>query len=604
MEQRAGRVYRFGNFTLDPGEQRFLVSGTAVHLRPKTFAVLVHLVENQGHLLDRHTFFETIWRNVHVTDDALTRCIREIRDALGDNERPPRFVKTTAKRGYTFIHPVERVVIGTSARPSEVRSPAIARPTRSATTSAGRQVAVAVLPFVDMSPRRDQEYFCDGVAEEILTALARIEGLRVIARTSTFAFKGRAADVRAVGKALDVDVVLEGSVRRAGERLRITAQLVRTTDGSHVWAERYDREATDVFAIQDEIAATIAHELRLKFVNRDDIARRHTSDPEAHRLFLEGRYFLNRRHAGDYDRAIGLFEQAIARDVTYAAPHAAIADAFTALGAWGFVPPRVAFSRARSAALAASAIDPALAEPHLVLALVALFHERDQRLAQREFERAFALVLSNPVAQTWYASFLVDQGRETEALAQTRAALLLDPLSPMVHTVAGVVHLAAGRSQQGRELLEKAVDLDPSSPIAEHFIGWSSLAEGRDGEAESHLRRAAAAGIVSSMCLLALLDARNGLPERAVERMTELDRLAEKRWIPSFDRALVYAALGDETRSFALVDEALERGEPAGLQTIGHLLHGLLPEAWVANVKRRVQTRRGAESPAYTDVKR
>jgi TolB-like protein/Tfp pilus assembly protein PilF len=596
MKQRESRAYRFADFLLEPDEQRLTASGTEIHLRPKSFAVLVHLVENHPHLIDRQTFFETIWRNVHVTDDALTRCIREIRKGLGDTQRTPRFVKTIPKRGYAFIHPVDErrrdaavPTDATTARAEPVPLP------DGATARAERRIGIAVLPFIDMSPSLDQEYFCDGVAEEILTALARIEGLRVIARTSTFAFKGRAADVRAVGRTLDVDVVLEGSVRRVGGRLRITAQLVSTADGSHIWTERYDRDATDVFAIQDEIARTIAQALRPQFVDRDDLAHRHAPDVEAHRLFLEGRYFFNRRHAGDYERAIGLFERAIARDDTYAAPRSAIADAFTALAAWGFVPPREAFSRARKAALDALAIDSSLAEPHLVHAIAALFHERDRGAAEREFDRAFGLVLTNPVAQAWYAAFLMDQGRESEALAQTRAALLLDPLSPTVHTVAAVVHLAAGRRREGRALLEKALDFDPSSPIAEHFVGWICLAEGRDAEAETRLRKGAAAGIVGSLSLLAVLDARAGRTARAAQALDALDELDGRRWVPSFERALVHAALGDEARSFALVDEALARGEPIGLQTLGRMLDGVLPAAWIAEVQRRVERPRRVE---------
>lgn len=583
MKEPEGGVYRFADFLLEPAEQRLTASGTEIHLRQKTFAVLVHLVESHPHLVDRQTFFDTIWRNVHVTDDALSRCIREIRRGLGDTERTPRFIRTIPKRGYAFVHPVEQLAADLAA-------------SSGATTQGGRRIGIAVLPFVDMSPSHDQEYFCDGIAEEILTTLARAEELRVIARTSTFAFKHRAADVRAVGKTLDVDVVLEGSVRRAGGRLRISAQLVSTADGSHVWAQRYDRPAADVFAIQDEIASTIARALHLQFVDRDDLVRRQASDVEAYRLFLEGRYFLNRRHAGDYERAISLFERSFGRDDAYAAPRAAIGDAFTALGAWGFLPPEEAFSRARQAALDALAIDSSLAEPHLVLAIAALFHERDRSLAEQEFERAHGLVLSNPVAQAWYAAFLMDQGRESEALAQTQAALLLDPLSPMVHTVAAVVHLAAGRRRESRQLLEKALDFDPGSPIAEHFAGWICLADGLEAEAETRLRKGAAAGIVSSLSLLAVLDARRGLTARAAQALDGLDELAGRRWVPSFERALVHATLGEEARSFTFVDEALARGEPIGLQTLGRMLDGIMPAAWIAEVQRPAERPRQAEA--------
>jgi len=581
MTSRDRGVFRFGAFVLDPGEQRLTRNGRPVHLRPKTFAVLRLLVERHPHLVDRQAFFDAVWPEVHVTDDALSKCVKEIRKALDDDDRRPRFVRTVPKRGYAFEHPVEHLdVSGPAASPSMPPTPRL---------GAARPRGIAVLPFTDMSADGNQEYFCDGVAEEVLTALSRLDGLRVIARTSAFAFKGKQVDVRAIGRTLDVDVLLEGSVRRSGNRVRVTAQLVSAVDGGHIWAERYDRPADDIFKVQDDIAAAIAAALDATFA--PPAASHTTAAPgvtlEAYQLFLKGRHFLNRRHQGDLERALAHFEQSLDLSPDYAAPAAAIADVFIVLGVWSFLSPDNAFARARAAAERAVATDDTTADAQLALAVIALFHMRDRPNAAGHFRAAFALGLRHPMAHAWYASFLVDEGRELEARAEANQALVMDPLSSSVHAAAGAVHLSLGRLADARTLLEKALDLDPASPIAQHLLGWTHAASGRDDAAETALRRSSESGVAASLGLLGVLHARAGRRRAAENVLVEFDRLAATRWMPSLERALIHAALGDERRSLDLVDAALTRGEPVVLSTLGRFLDGIVPDRWLAEVKRR-----------------
>jgi len=578
--------YRFGDFILDPGEQRLLCGGHEVHLRPKSFAVLALLVARHARLVDRQTFFDVVWRDVQVTDDALSRCIREIRQALGDEARAPRFVRTVSKRGYVFIHPVSRSGPEHGAGPAGL---ADGTPDPETIELPARRPGLAVLPFADMSPERDQAYFCEGIAEDILTELSRLEGLRVIARTSAFAFRNRPVDVRTIGRTLDVDTVLEGSVRRDGDRVRVTAQLVSTTDGGHLWADRYDRDITDVFALQAEIALTIADALRVHLADdrRRAMVRRQPVDQEAHRLFLMGRFYLNRRHPGDHERAVAHFEQALARDDHFAAPAAAIADAFVVLGVWGFLPPQAAFTRARASADRALALDDTMAEAHLTLALVAWLHRRNRSAARTCFRSAFDGGLRTSLAHAWYASSLIDEGHETAALAQAHQALLMDPLSPMVHTAAAAVSLSLGRQDEARGLVRRALDLDEASPVAHHLLGWCEAAAGRDESAIASLRQAADAGLVASTALLGVLHARSHRRDHATAVLEEFDQLSRTRWVPDFERALVHAAIDDTARSLALVDSGLARGEPIGLSTLGRFLSGLLPDEWIHQVKAR-----------------
>jgi serine/threonine protein kinase len=256
-------------------------------------------------------------------------------------------------------------------------------------TDAGELPSIAVLPFTDMSPGQDQEYFCEGIAEELINALVQIEGLRVAARTSASQFKGRAIDVRALGRQLNVKSVLEGSVRKAGDRIRITAQLVDVKQGYHLFSEKYDRTAGDIFAIQDEISIAIVDRLKVKLLSsqKPRLMKRHTENEEAYRLYLQGRYFWNRRHEGGLQRGIEYFQKAIEADPQYALPYSGIADCYCDLGWYDFLAPKEAFGRCKEAALKALEMDRDLAEAHASLAVALEFFDWDWPAAEREFER-------------------------------------------------------------------------------------------------------------------------------------------------------------------------------------------------------------------------
>jgi TolB-like protein/Tfp pilus assembly protein PilF len=574
---RRGAIYRFGPFALDSGERRLSRSGVQLHLRHKTFEVLAVLVERQGHRVGRQALLDAVWPDVEVTDNTLSRCVREIRAALRDEARDPSFVRTVTKVGYEFIAPVERIDAppgGPESGPQAASDPA-------------SLPSIVVLPFQDMSEDGTQEYFCDGLAEEVISALARLTGLRVVARTSAFAFKARPEDVREIGRKLGVANVLEGSVRRSGDRLRVTVQLVSSEDGCHLWSERYDRAETDIFALQDAIAIAIADRLRVQLLP----PRRHTGNLGAYDLFLQGRFFQNRRHPGDFPRAMGFFQQALEREPTYVQPLVATAESLLAAGVWGLMPPE-SFKKAEALAARALNLDPAVAEAHLVLAAVAFLHERDRAQAEMRFELAFHHRLREPLARIWYSLCLIDAGREDDAIANVRESLRLDPLSAIAHSAAAAACQAVGRGGEARELARRAHELDPSSPVSQHWLGWCLASGGEDAEAEVALRGAAASGLGLSAGALAAVLVRTGRPAEARELVRGLEGAARDRYVARFPLAMVYAALGEVPRSLSLVDEALESGEPVALCTLGRLLTGLLPEAWAAEAKGRSVSKR------------
>jgi serine/threonine protein kinase len=257
--------------------------------------------------------------------------------------------------------------------------------------------SIAVLPFVDLSPQKDQEYFCDGLAEELINSLSHISELRVPARSSSFSFKGKDLDIREVGKTLSVETVLEGSVRKAGNRLRITAQLINVADGYHMWSERYDRDMDDIFAIQDEISLAIVDNLKVKLLKGEKtrVVRRHTEDKEAYNLYLKGRYFWNRRHEGDMKKAIECYQQALAKDASYALPYVGIADVFNVFGLWSFIDPKEAFSKAKAAVGKALELDDSLGDVYTSLGFINMCFDWEWDAAEKNFKRGIEQLWSS-----------------------------------------------------------------------------------------------------------------------------------------------------------------------------------------------------------------
>jgi TolB-like protein/DNA-binding winged helix-turn-helix (wHTH) protein/Flp pilus assembly protein TadD len=322
--------------------------------------------------------------------------------------------------------------------------------------------SIAVLPFSDMSPQKDQEYFCEGIAEELIHTLAAIDGLQVPARSSSFQFAGKPRDISEVGARLKVDTVLEGSIRKAGNRLRITVQLVNVSDGYHLWSERYDRNLDDVFAVQDEIARAIVDKLRVTLRTGRPLVKRQTDDLEAYRLYLQGRYYWSRLAGRFVMQAMACFEQAIARDASYALAHAGLANAYTVLGMFGVLPPRAAWNKAKLAAQQALLLSDELGEAHGVIASIHFFFDWDFVTAEREFRRAIAL---NPNSGHTHAAFgylLGILGRFEEAIAEAARGRDLEPMSPLVGYYGAGTFGCARRFDDGLDECRRVLDLDPS----------------------------------------------------------------------------------------------------------------------------------------------
>jgi adenylate cyclase len=426
--------------------------------------------------------------------------------------------------------------------------------------SAVPEKSIAVLPFVDLSQARDQEYFCDGISEEILDALAKVEGLRVVARTSSFAFKGKNADVNEIAQKLNVGNVLEGSLRREGNRVRIAVQLVNARDGFHLWSETFEHELQGVFAVQDEITRAVVDALKIKLAVALPVHKK--PNTEAYDLYLKGRYFLNRKNEADARRAIDYFQQALAKDPNDAPAYAGLADSYSSFAfPLGVVTPREAMPKAKEAAQRALAIDNALGEAHASLAYIAFFYDWDWAAAERGFKRALELNPNNADTHHWYSHFLMGQGRIEESLTQSKRALELSPFDILFNIHLGWHYLNARQYDQALDQIEKTVEMDKNFAQTYPWLGLILEQQGRYPEAIAAFQKAIKlfpGGSSIAEAELAHTYALSGNRAEAQKIIAELQELAKSKYISSYQIAAIYAGLGEKDQAFAWLEKAYE----------------------------------------------
>jgi len=428
--------------------------------------------------------------------------------------------------------------------------------------AAPAEKSIAVLPFANMSADPESEYFSDGMTEEIINALVQLPGLRVAARTSAFAFKGKNIDIGEIGAKLKVATVLEGSVRRAGQRLRITAQLINVADGFHLWSERYDRDFADVFEIQDEIARAIAAQLKVKLGAGAEapLVRPATQNLEAYDLYLRGRHFWEKRGA-NLRTAVEYFTRATKVDPDFALPYAGLADADSALAVYGYVPSSEAYERGRAAAYRAMALDDTIAESHMAVGLFELWLGWNFDAAERGFRRAMELKPSWAVPVTYYSQCLMHAGRDAEAIAAATRACDLEPLSPLVSAVSSLTCSFVGSAEPALRFAERAMEIEPNFAPGHWGASWAHQVAGRNDDALRELELTVELSGRSTFMvgLLGVLHARMG---RAAEARA-LDRELEQIGHRSSRRAMILWLLGEEDRAIELLREGAREHDAA-----------------------------------------
>ena len=423
--------------------------------------------------------------------------------------------------------------------------------------------SIAVLSFVNMSGDPDNEYFGDGIAEELINLLSGVRGLHVPSRTSAFAFKGTKTDTRTIGQALNVRTVLEGSVRKAGNRLRITAQLINADDGYHLWSERYDRDIADVFAIQDEISQTIVQALQIQLTpeRQKTLLKRHTDNPDAYNAYLKGRYHWNNRPIGT-QKAIEYFEQAISIDPDYAMAYTGLADCYSTLGSWegGAMPPREASSKASAKARRALELDDTLGEAHSSMAYVSLHFDWDWPSAERELQRAVELSPSYPTAHHWRSHLAMAMGRVEESLDESKRYLELEPMDVLANFHLIWHHWLARQPEPAIDQGWKTVELHPTAFWPRFFMGLAWEEQERMNEAIEHFENALTMSGGKSICRAALGHAYAvaGARDLAAEALSELEDQSLSQYTPAYDRAVIYAGLEDRDRAFEWLERAYD----------------------------------------------
>ena len=425
--------------------------------------------------------------------------------------------------------------------------------------------SVAVLPFTDMSPQQDQTYFCEGMADEIINALTRVTGLKVASRASAFQFKGQSIDIRRIGNALNVTRLLQGSVRTAGNRLRVTAQLIDIANGYQVWSERYDRQMEDVFDIQDEISKAIAEALTgtLGVGGAMPGVDRYTTDLEAYHLYLQGRHHWFSRYRGGLEKALRCFEFAIDRDPRYAPAHAGVALVYLILGNYGFLPPKVAIPRAKAAATRALGGGRDLADAHVALGLAKLVFDWDWSGAEWEFVRATELEPANILARTWRGLVMGAVGRHGEAVAHGREAEQLDPLSVYPRACLAMFLHLAGRHDDALSTAGAVLREDPDFVIAVYACASAAAALSRHDEAIAQYEHLVQLSeqLPVYLGLLGRAYVRAGRRPHGEAILDELRNRSDREYVPPISMALVAMALGDADRAFAWLDqEQRDRG--------------------------------------------
>jgi TolB-like protein/DNA-binding winged helix-turn-helix (wHTH) protein/Tfp pilus assembly protein PilF len=613
--KRATDGVRFGTFQVDFRTGELRRQGVHIKLQDKPLQLLAVLVESPGELVTRDELRRRLWGEHTFVDfeRSLNIAITKLRTALGDSADSPRFVETLPRRGYRFIAPVtvvseSRRIPSSGVTAPQAQSPPVQIETPLASSEPGRETAeqgplrapgrrrslliaalsvaavaaaafagawlserrgtggparvesLAVLPLENLSGDADQEFLADAITDALITELGKIDSVRVISRTSIVRYKGVRKSLPDIGRELGVDAVVEGSVVRSGNRIRVTAQLVDATSDRHLWAQAFERDMRDVLALYADVSEAIAKRIHAKIERPTTAARMRAVDPEAWELYSRGRHFWGRVSADNLEKAREYFQQAIDKQADFAAAYAGLADTYLLLAVNRVLSPLEAIPRARTAALKALELDDMLADAHTTLAGIACTFDADWSAAERGYRRAFELNPSYATAHQWWGLTLAGLGRQGEAAAEIRRALEIDPVSLRVGNAAGTSLYLARRYTDAIDRYQKTLELDPHYAPSLIGLGRVYTILGQKAQALSQLERAAQMSNRSSSSLAALGYANGvfGSRDQALNILSELRSRSTNAYVSPEDYANVYLGLRDDDRVFQELTRAAD----------------------------------------------
>jgi TolB-like protein/DNA-binding winged helix-turn-helix (wHTH) protein/Flp pilus assembly protein TadD len=581
------KVFRFGAFQVDVAAAEVRKLGIRIKLQRQPFEVLLSLLERPGELVTREELQKKLWPADTFVDfeHGLGSAINRLREALSDSSNRPRYIETVPRRGYKFIGTVENhasvAEAQSSAEPQAAKTTKARRPypfvvafgaaaaiallfafawptlrERVAVMGADRIESLAVLPLDNLSRDAEQEYFADGMTDQLITELAQIPSVRVISRTSIMQYKNVHKSLGQIAGELKVAAVVEGTVQRSGNRVRITAQLIQVRKEKHLWARSYEGDLRDVLALQDRVARDVAAEIRIKLgpVIEARLSNPRPIEPEVYENYLKGRYFWNMRTEEGVHRGIDYFQQAITEDPHYALAYAGLADSYLVLAGYRFVSPNEVLPLAKTAALKALELDDSLAEAHAPLGALKVEYDLDLPGAEKELRRAIELNPNYATAHQWYGEeVLAATGRSAEAVAELKRAEELDPLSRAISTTHGYVLYLARENDAAIGQLRKMVDLDANFAVAHMYLGRAYAQKRMFADAIEQFQKAddLSGGEPYFRAWLGYGYAVSGHATQARKVLNELKKLPKSKYVPPYDVAAIWMGLGKK-------DEALE----------------------------------------------
>jgi TolB-like protein/DNA-binding winged helix-turn-helix (wHTH) protein/Tfp pilus assembly protein PilF len=593
----------FGPFELDTRTGELRKHGLRIKLQGQPIALLTMLLEHPGDVVTREEVQARLWAADTFVDfeHSLNAAVKRLRAALGDSAQAPRFVETLPGRGYRFIAPVKqppeeiphpgqhetaqpeppppngnstasrrfRLVGGVAAALvlaiAGVTLASLGKRDRNRIVP-GQIQSLAVLPLANLSGDPEQDYFVDGMTDALRQSLEGLSSLRVISRTSSMHYRGSGKPLPEIARELNVDAVVDGSVLRSGDRVRISVAFVQAATDKRLWSNSYEGDLRDVFALQAGVARSIAEEIRVTLTASDHarLARLRTFDTEAYQAYSKGRFYWNKRTEEGLKKAIGLFQQAVDRDPDYALAWDGLADCWLPLGWYGYLAPEATFPHAREAVTKALALDDSLAEAHTSLAFVDLYYDRDWAGAEREFRRAIALNPNYANGHHWYGEFLSLVGRHKQAIEEAQHARELDPLSAIINTWVGSRYFFARQYDKAIEEYRNALEMDPDFAPARLVLGQAYEQLGMRQEAIAELERAVSLGGSNSVYEGSLAHALGiaGRHVEALQAVRRLNEMAKTRFVSSYDLALAHLGVGDEAKTFALLKAAVQERSP------------------------------------------
>jgi TolB-like protein/DNA-binding winged helix-turn-helix (wHTH) protein/Tfp pilus assembly protein PilF len=597
---------RFAVFEVDLRARELTKRGLRIRLQEQPFQVLAMLLEKPGELVTREELREKIWGQTVIDfDHGLNKAINKIREALGDSADSPRFVETIARRGYRFladVTPIDAVADGqpepeskgllppADSHPVELADAGVPpkRPHRahvwiglglglvlvlaaslswvlySKSQSSPKIQSLAVLPLESLSGDASQDYFADGMTDALITDLAQISALRVISRTSIMTYKHVRKPLPEIARELNVEAVVEGTVSRSGERVRITAQLIQVPEERHLWARSFEGDLKDTLGLQNSVARAIAGQIKVTLNGQEKAAlnKSETVNPVAYEAYLNGRYFWNKRTREGLVKATDYFHRAIDADPDYAPAYSGLADAYALSGDWeyGILSPQDAFPEAKAAATKALALDDNLSEAHTSLAFILDLYDWDWVSAEKEYKRALALNPGYATAHQWYAAHLMVMGRNDEAIAEFRKAESLDPLSPIISADLADMLCVAHLYDESMEQTQKTLEMHPYFAVAHYQLGQALVQKHKNDEAIAEFRRAIelSGGNTTFESNLANAYAVSGRKEEAMRIAQELERRQRENSPTDASIALIYVGLGDNERAISWLNKAYQ----------------------------------------------